>query len=135
MYDGSSKVLPPDKTAAGEGGHFAEGRFVTVQHAYTVLLHPLRRRTYDLFGPAAVTLWSDLASEREVLLRGVAWTVLPGYVVMFVVLQVYGLFGRGGQVKYVSTLRTPSILYPVSFVSCFFVSLFFGREGCMYVWC
>ena len=115
-------MLHPDKNAPDAEG----GRFVTVQHAYKVLLHPLRRRIYDLFGPAFVAHWEDLASEREVLLRGVGWSVLPGYVVVFVVLQVYGLFGRGGQVKYVSTLRTPRILRTFCFVS-----LFFGREGCM----
>jgi len=126
-------VLHPDKTAAGDSGHFAEARFVTVQHAYKVLLHPLRRRTYDLFGPAGVVYWEDRASEREVLVRGVGWMVLPGYVVVFVVLQVYGLFGRGGQVKYVSTLKPQGSYVSLVLFLCFFV--LGGRERCMYVWC
>jgi hypothetical protein len=60
---------------------------------------------YDLFGPT-VAQW-ELKTEREFLVRGVGWTVLPGYIITFIALQVYSLFGRGGQVKYVF----PPLLY------------------------
>jgi curved DNA-binding protein CbpA len=88
-----SKLLHPDKSTN------AEGPFLVVRHAYQVLLNPLSRKVYDLFGPTVVQ-W-ELKTERDYLLRGVGWTVLPGYVITFIALQVYGLFGRGGQVKYV----------------------------------
>lgn len=59
----------------------------------------MKRKAYDLFGPVT-TQW-DFPTEREYLFRGVAWGVLPSYTVTFIALQVWGLFGRGGQVKYV----------------------------------
>jgi len=49
------------------------------------------------------TKW-DFPTEREYLYRGIAWGVLPSYTVTFIALQVWGLFGRGGQVKYVNSL-------------------------------
>ena len=94
-----SKSLHPDKSST------TNGAFLVVRHAYQTLLHPLKRKVYDLFGPISAQ-W-DLHSEREYLLRGVAWGVLPGYVISFIALQIWGLFGRGGQVKYVFPLRNP----------------------------
>lgn len=47
------------------------------------------------------TNWG-LQTEREYLLHGVGWRVLPGYMASFVALQVWGLFGRAGNVKYVT---------------------------------
>ena len=89
-----SKSLHPDKSTT------ANGAFLAVRHAYQTLLNPHKRRAYDLFGPI-ISQW-DLHSERGFLLRGVCWGVLPGYVISFIALQVWGLFGRGGQVKYVT---------------------------------
>jgi hypothetical protein len=73
-----------------------------MRHAYQTLLNPLKRRAYDLFGPGS-SIW-EVTTERDVLLRGVGWGVLPGYMISFIALQVWGLFGRGGQIKYVSSI-------------------------------
>ena len=75
-----------------------------MRHAYQILLDPLKRRGYNLFGPVSST-WEG-TSEREFLVRGVGWGVLPGYLVSFIALQVWGLFGRGGQIKYVTPQRS-----------------------------
>lgn len=77
-----------------------DGAFLVVRHAYQTLLDPLKRNAYDLFGPTSAQ-W-DLRTEREYLSRGVAWGVLPSYIVSFIALQVWGLFGGGGQVKFVT---------------------------------
>jgi len=47
------------------------------------------------------TNW-DLQTEREYLLHGVGWRILPGYLISFIALQIWGLFGRAGNVKYVT---------------------------------
>ena len=93
--DWRSKVLHPDKSST------TNGAFLEVRHAYQTLLNPIKRKAYDLFGPFT-TQW-DFPTEREYLLGGVAWGVLPNYTVTFIALQVWGLFGRESQIKYVSS--------------------------------
>jgi hypothetical protein len=88
-----SKSLHPDKSTTSNGA------FLAIRHAYQILLNHVKRKAYDLFGPI-ISQW-DLRSEREFLFRGVCWGVLPRYLISFLMLQVWGLFGRNGQVKYV----------------------------------
>jgi hypothetical protein len=91
--DERSKTLHPDKSNA------SPSEFLVIRHAYQTLLNPLKRRAYDLFGPST-TEW-DCTTEREYLVRGVAWGILPSYLLSFIALQIWGLFGKGGQIKYV----------------------------------
>jgi len=87
-----SKVLHPDKSST------TNGAFLEVRHAYQTLLNPIKRKAYDLFGPFT-TQW-DFPTEREYLLGGLAWGVLPNYTITFIALQVWSLFGRESQIKY-----------------------------------
>ena len=81
---------------------------MVVRHAYQTLLDPVKRRAYDLFGPASST-WK-VKTEREFLLRGVGWGVSPGYLVSFIALQAWSLLGRGGKAKYVISLVVTDIV-------------------------
>jgi DnaJ domain len=92
------KSLHPDKSPTS-----TDNAFLVLRHAYQTLLNPLKRNMYDMFGP--MTSQWECPTPRECLLRGVGWLVLPQYVVSFIALQVWSLFGRGGQVKYVRAGR------------------------------
>lgn len=62
------------------------------------------------------TKW-DLSTEKDFLVHGVGWGVLPGYLVSFIALQVWGLFGRGGNVKYVQPPLFPFELNQVAILN------------------
>jgi hypothetical protein len=87
-----SKLHHPDKS-------FESSAFLLLRNAYQVLNTPVKRVAYDTFGPS-ILRW-DLPTHRDYLLRGLLWNILPGYLISFVALQIYSLFGRGGQTKYV----------------------------------
>jgi hypothetical protein len=103
VADERSRSLHPDKST------ISNGVFLAMRNAYQTLMNPLKRNAYNLFGPS-ISQW-DLHQEREFLIRGVCLGVLPRYVISFLALQVWGLFGRGGQVKFVSQVLHKKLTY------------------------
>jgi hypothetical protein len=97
-----SKSLHPDKSTTT-----TNTAFLAMRHAYQTLLNPLKRNAYNQFGPI-ISQW-DFPNEGDYLVRGLAWGVLPQYVISFIALQIWSLFGRGGQIKYVSPSFPPRL--------------------------
>jgi hypothetical protein len=72
---------------------------VALRKAYQVLNSEVTQSVYNSFGPQ-ILRW-EFTTQREFLVQGLLWLILPQYLISFIALQLWGLFGRSGHVRFV----------------------------------
>lgn len=91
----------PDKAGGGAG---SEIYFMYLRQAEETLTDPVKRFGYDRFGPD-IQKWGELTTMRDVFLASLTRSVIPSYVIGFVMMLVLNWLWWSNWGRYVSTVH------------------------------